>query len=121
MTKATFKGQDLDLVLNNYRLFKIAEELEVETPVEAIEAINDVLTKPEGGVLKASTMKGFAVIFKHMVLEGASKAGKPAPKFSDSDWFDILSDDASGKVVEEFFAFLPPMETVKKKQVAEKV
>jgi hypothetical protein len=116
MVEVKFKDKDLKLVLNNYRLYTIAEELGVATPAEAIEAINEVLTRPEGGVISTKGMKGFATIFKHMVYEGT----KPAPDFSESDWFDILSDDASQGVVEEFFNFLPPLETQKKNKEQEK-
>ena len=116
MTKASFKGKDLTLILNNYRLYRIAEDLGVKTPAEAIESINEVLTRGEGEVISTSGMKGFVTIFRNMAEEGAERTKKPLPQFTESEWFDILSDEASQAVVEEFFEFLPPLETQQPKK-----
>lgn len=114
MTEVTFKGKKLKLVLNMYRLYCIANDLEAETPAQALDAVNEVLTRPEGEVISTSGMKGFVTIFRNMAEEGT-----PGFKMTDSELFDILNDDASAGVVEEFFKFLPPAETQKKNNKAE--
>ena len=113
MTKVSFKGQELTLAMNNYRLYKIANELGAETPAQAIDSVGEVLSKKKGEAISTKGMLGFATIFKHMVLEGAEITGAKI-NFSEKDYFDILSDEASQGVIEEFFNYLPQKETQKK-------
>lgn len=119
MTKVKFKGKELILELNYYNLILMSKEMGVELPSEAVTCLDEVLTKQKGRTLSVQSMERFVIIFKHMVNEGCDIHNLNKPDFKERDWFDILNDDASQGVIEEFFKFVPPIETVKKKVMAE--
>jgi hypothetical protein len=120
MTDVTFKGKELKLHLSTYRIRMIGEELGYEYANEAFMCIAEILSKSteefKEGKITVRTLRDFPIVFKHMVLGG----GNDGIEFSDEEYHDILTDEASQQVIEEYFNSLPPEVVTRKKKAKAK-